>query len=129
MKKIINIYDQLHWDEANGYPKGTRIKVLRDENGAKTILLKLPEGFYMAPHSHITVEQHFVLEGEYQSGGFGDPSKHPNIWAVAIMTDGQWARVHNARGQGREWSNLDRLEKWLREQGINQWQLLNNLEK
>ncbi|MGK0269878.1 MAG: hypothetical protein ACI88H_000511 [Cocleimonas sp.] len=26
---------------------------------------------------------------EYQSGGFGDPSKHPKIWAVAIMTDGQ----------------------------------------
>ncbi len=65
---------------------------------------------------------------EYQSGGFGDPNKHPNIWAVAIMTDGQWARIHNARGQGREWSNLDRLEKWLREHGISQWQLLNSLE-
>ncbi len=64
----------------------------------------------------------------YQSGGFGDPTKHPNVWAVAIMTDGQWARVHNARGQGREWSNLDRLEKWLREQGISQWQLLNTLD-
>ncbi len=66
---------------------------------------------------------------EYQSGGFGDPSKHPNIWAVAIMTDGQWARIHNARGQGREWSNLDRLEKWLRGQGIIQWKLLNTLDK
>ena len=66
---------------------------------------------------------------QYQSGGFGDPSKHPNVWAVAIMSDGQWARVHNARGQGREWSNLDRLEKWLREQGISQWQLLNTLDQ
>ena len=66
---------------------------------------------------------------EYQSGGFGDPSNHPYVWAVAIMTDGQWARIHNARGQGREWSNLDRLEKWLREQGIPQWQLLNTLDK
>ena len=66
---------------------------------------------------------------QYQSGGFGDPDKHPNIWAVAIMTDGQWARVHNARGQGREWSNLDRLEKWLREQGINYWRLQNSLEQ
>jgi len=66
---------------------------------------------------------------QYQSGGFGDPSKHPNVWGVAIMTDGQWARVYNARGQGREWSNLDRLEKWLREQGISQWQLLNKLDE
>ena len=66
---------------------------------------------------------------EYQSGGFGDPTKHPNVWAVAIMTDGQWARIYNARGHGREWSNLDRLEKWFREQGISQWQLLNTLDK
>jgi hypothetical protein len=70
----------------------------------------------------------YRTQREYQSGGFGDPDKHPHVWAVAIMTDGQWARVHNARGQGREWSNLDRLEKWLREQGISQWQLLNTLD-
>lgn len=69
MKKIINIYDQLHWDEANGYPKGTRIKVLRDENGAKTILLKLPKEFHIESHSHVTAEQHFILEGEYESEG------------------------------------------------------------
>lgn len=66
---------------------------------------------------------------QYQSGGFGDPSKHPNVWALAIMTDGQWARIHNARGQGREWSNLDKLEKWLREQGIFQWKISNMLEQ
>ena len=71
----------------------------------------------------------YRTEREYKSGGFGDPSKHPHVWAVAIMADGQWARIYNARGQGREWSNLDRLEKWLREQGISQWQLLNGLDK
>lgn len=71
----------------------------------------------------------FRTQRQYQSGGFGDPSKHPNIWAVAIMTDGQWARIYNARGKGREWSNLDLLEKWLREHGISQWQLLNTLDK
>ena len=69
MKNIINIYDQLHWDEAMGYPKGTRIKVLRDENGAKTIMLKLPQEFYLESHSHVTAEQHFILEGEYESDG------------------------------------------------------------
>lgn len=70
----------------------------------------------------------YRIKREYQNGGFGDPDKHPNVWAVAVLLDGQWARVHNTRGQGREWSNLDRLEKWLREQGINQWVLVNHLE-
>lgn len=43
MKKVINIYDELLWEEADGYPKGTRIKTLRNEEGAKTVLLKLPK--------------------------------------------------------------------------------------
>jgi hypothetical protein len=65
----------------------------------------------------------------HQSGGFGDPDKHPHVWGVAVMAGGQWRRIHNARGQGREWSNLDRLEKWLREQGIRHWQLVNDLDE
>ncbi|MCB2208679.1 MAG: cupin domain-containing protein [Bacteroidetes bacterium] len=69
MKKIKNLYDDLHWEIATGYSDGTKKKVLRNDNNGETILLKLPAGFYMAPHSHVTTEQHFVLEGEYQSGG------------------------------------------------------------
>lgn len=65
---------------------------------------------------------------EFQNGGFGNPDKHPHVWAVALLVDGQWARVHNARDQGREWSNLDRLEIWLREQGISRWQVINDLD-
>lgn len=67
MKNLINLYDDKSWENANEYADGTKRKVMRDENGAKTILLKLPKGFKMAPHSHITVEQHFILEGEYIS--------------------------------------------------------------
>ena len=70
----------------------------------------------------------YRTEREYQSGGFGNPDKHPYVWAVALLVDGQWARVHNTRDQGREWSNLDRLEIWLREQGISRWQVVNDLE-
>ena len=70
----------------------------------------------------------YRTQREYQSGGFGDPDKHPHVWAVVVMVDGQWARVHNARGQGREWSNLDRLEKWLREQGVSRWNLVNEID-
>ncbi len=71
----------------------------------------------------------YRTERAYQSGGFGNPDKHPYVWAVALLLDGQWARVHNTRDQGREWSNLDRLEMWLREQGISHWQLVNDLEE
>ncbi len=69
MKNLLNLYDDLNWENADEYFKGTLRKVLRDENGARTVLLKLPAGFYMAPHSHITTEQHFVLDGEYESNG------------------------------------------------------------
>jgi hypothetical protein len=71
----------------------------------------------------------YRTEREYQSGGFGNPDKHPYVWAVALLVDGLWARVHNTRDQGREWSDLDRLEIWLREQGISRWQVVNDLEE
>jgi hypothetical protein len=71
----------------------------------------------------------YRTEREYQSGGFGNPEKHPFVWAVALLVDGLWMRVHNTRDQGREWSNLDRLEVWLREQGISRWQVINDLEE
>ena len=73
MKKFMNLYDDLNWENANGYSDGTKRKVLRDEPNGRTILLKLPKGFLMAPHSHITAEQHFVLEGEYTSAGESYP--------------------------------------------------------
>ena len=69
MTNVINIYDELGWEEAAGYPVGTRLKTLRDDHTAKTILLKLPPGFVMDSHSHVTPEQHLVLEGEYESEG------------------------------------------------------------
>ncbi len=69
MENLMNLYDNLGWENADEYFSGTKRKVLRDENGARTVLLKLPKGFYMSPHSHITTEQDFVLDGEYSSNG------------------------------------------------------------
>lgn len=65
MEPKANLFSDTGWEEADGYQSGTKQKVLRDEKGARTILLKLPGKFRMAPHSHITTEQHFVLQGEY----------------------------------------------------------------
>lgn len=69
MIHIKNIYDEFGWKKAEGYPVGTRIKTLREENGGKTILLKMPKGFHMEAHTHVYNEQHLVLEGQYESEG------------------------------------------------------------
>jgi len=69
MKSIVNLFDQLNWEKADNYPAGTFKKTLRDEDGAKTILLRLPAGFNMQPHSHITTEQNLVLSGSFTYDG------------------------------------------------------------
>jgi len=69
MIHIKNIYDTKGWEKDEGYPAGTKVKTLRDENGTKTILLKLPRDFRMDAHTHIYNEQHLVLRGEYKSEG------------------------------------------------------------
>ncbi len=69
MKRLMNLYDDSHWENADDYYEGTLRKVLRQEDGRRTVLLKLPAGFSMSPHSHITAEQHFILDGEYISNG------------------------------------------------------------
>jgi anti-sigma factor ChrR (cupin superfamily) len=69
MKEQMNLYDDAHWKDAPEYGSGAEKKTLRDENGRKTILLKLPVNFHMADHTHISTEQHFILKGEYKSEG------------------------------------------------------------
>lgn len=61
-------------------------------------------------------------------GGFGDQDKHPLTWAALVYVDGQAARIYSARGNGREWSSLDRLERWLRDQGFWCWWVRNDVE-
>ena len=63
-----------------------------------------------------------------QGGGFGDQSKHPLTWAVLVYVDSRAARIYSARGKGREWSDLDRLERWMREQGFWYWWTRNDVE-
>ena len=70
MKESSINYEEMAWEEAMGYPTGTKIKVLRKEGEKKTFLLKLPKGFDMEAHCHTALtEQHFVLEGSYRSEG------------------------------------------------------------
>ena len=82
MKKMMNLFDDLNWEDAEGYADSTKRKILRNEDKGRTMLLKLPPGFSMAPHSHLTVEQHFVLEGEYKSTGESYPAGSYQIFSA-----------------------------------------------
>lgn len=61
-------------------------------------------------------------------GGFGDAGKRPYGWAVVVVVDGRPHRVASARGGTRQWSSLERLERWLLEQGFTRWLVVNELE-
>ncbi|MGD9507465.1 MAG: hypothetical protein AB7I59_10710 [Geminicoccaceae bacterium] len=63
-----------------------------------------------------------------QGGGFGDQQGRPFAWAVFVQVDGLARRVTSARGHGREWNSLDRLERWLRSQGFRYWWVSNELD-
>ena len=71
MKEIIAKAFEIEWDAASGYPAGTQWKVLRrgSQGEPKTILLKLAPSFEIASHSHMYIEHHYVLNGEYESQG------------------------------------------------------------
>ncbi|MBW1668793.1 MAG: cupin domain-containing protein [Deltaproteobacteria bacterium] len=69
MEEIYVDCNEMEWTPSMDYPEGTMVKILRDYEGKKTILLKLPPGFKMEAHSHVSVEQHYVLEGQYEVEG------------------------------------------------------------
>ena len=61
-------------------------------------------------------------------GGFGQQDRHPFAWGVLVYVDGLLARVYSVRGAAREWTSLDRLERWLRQQGFRYWWTRNDLD-
>jgi len=68
MKKNLNLFDGLNWTGAPNYPAGTLMKMMFDANKVKTILLNVPGNFHMDAHIHDTVEQLYVLKGEFDIG-------------------------------------------------------------
>ncbi|MDX1608745.1 MAG: hypothetical protein R3225_01325 [Halofilum sp. (in: g-proteobacteria)] len=61
-------------------------------------------------------------------GGFGQQELHPLAWGVLVYVDGLLARVYSVRGAAREWTSLDRLERWLRQNGFRYWWARNDLD-
>lgn len=65
---------------------------------------------------------------ELEVGGFADAERNPLTWTVYFDVDGQWVCVHSARGRRREWTSLDRLERWLRSLGVRLFYVRNDLD-
>lgn len=62
----MNVMDEKGWEPAADYGEGVYHKILReDDNGCKTMLLRLPEHFHMDAHSHRCAQQHYVIDGAY----------------------------------------------------------------
>ena len=67
-------------------------------------------------------------ERNVAAGGFADASRNPNTWTAYLFVDGQWAQIESARGLRREWTSLDRLERWLRSMGFRAFAVRNDIE-
>jgi hypothetical protein len=62
---------EMPWEKLTEFPGEGEAKLLRDQEPAKgrTLLVRLHAGAQITPHSHIGAVQHYILEGEYESGG------------------------------------------------------------
>ena len=47
---------------------------------------------------------------------------------LLVYVDTQLARVNSARGFGREWNDLEKVQSWLKSQGFWYWWTRNDLE-
>lgn len=63
-----------------------------------------------------------------QGGGFGNTSKRPYAWAILVYVDGLPLRLNSARGDRREWSTLDSVSDWMRNNGFMYWWTRNDME-
>lgn len=70
-KETIYHTQNMEWTKLSEFPGLADGKVLREEKqlGAKTLLVRVPAGGKISPHSHRGVVQHYVLEGQYESEG------------------------------------------------------------
>ena len=64
------------WENGQDCPAGLRRKVLRrgPDGKRRVALVKLEAGFEMEAHSHDLAENHYVIEGMYESQGKEYPS-------------------------------------------------------
>jgi quercetin dioxygenase-like cupin family protein len=91
MKEIIHYPGEMVWQELREFPGKGEVTVLRDEpkGGARSIIVRLPAGGQIVPHSHVGTVQHYVLEGECETqgktlgaGAYRFLPKHANVSTI-----------------------------------------------
>jgi anti-sigma factor ChrR (cupin superfamily) len=76
MEEIALDTHDLSWEELRLFPGTGEMKMLRDESQGRgrTVLVRLPAGGKIVPHTHLGAVQHYVLEGEYETQGRSFPA-------------------------------------------------------
>ena len=76
MQEVSTQASNLPWEESKDHPAGLRRKILRtgSDGRPRVALIKLDAGFEMEAHAHEMAENHYVLEGMYESHGREYPS-------------------------------------------------------
>jgi hypothetical protein len=71
MEAIVRYTPDMNWENLRFFPGRGQVKMLRDEpsGGARTMLVRVPPGGQIMPHSHMASVQHYVLEGDYETEG------------------------------------------------------------
>jgi quercetin dioxygenase-like cupin family protein len=71
MNEVVHYPGAMVWRELREFPGKGEVTVLRDEGEgkAKTIIVRLPAGGEIIPHSHVAPVQHYVLEGDCETQG------------------------------------------------------------
>jgi quercetin dioxygenase-like cupin family protein len=70
MDAIIRRTPEISWQESP-FPGTAEVKILRHEAGAgaRTVLVRVPAGGQITPHTHLAAVQHHVLDGDYETQG------------------------------------------------------------
>lgn len=71
MKEVLRHSGEMVWETLREFPGKGEMTTLRDEGKgkARTIIVRLPAGGQIVPHSHVGTVQHYVLEGECETEG------------------------------------------------------------
>jgi len=71
MEELALFTNDIPWEAVTDQPRAMSRKVLRagPDGAPRVALLRLAAGFEMDAHSHAHAENHYVLEGMYESQG------------------------------------------------------------
>jgi len=108
MKEIIHYPGEMIWQELLEFPGKGEVTVLRDEGKgkARTIIVRLPAGGQVFPHSHVAPVQHYVLEGECETqekplgrGAYRFLPKHADVSTIFMKTGVTILMVYDAASE------------------------------